>query len=218
MSEVIQSELAKALPGAILGLIPITLTAFFEWQEKRDVADRRNQAIDIAHKRVNFLNDLIKTQECCATDQLHSIKQDISNELKQLKQELSENLLTLDQRTIHRSGTHAQRSLLQNLFLAYFPRSTVAWALHVIYYMLLGITILILFGGGYSSANPHVWDWAEFRLSLIGAIALIIPPMALIQWLSRAADKRSRRIARETQQHLDSYRTGRSTNLSHDVS
>jgi hypothetical protein len=210
MSEVIQSELTKALPGAILGLIPITLTAFFEWQDKRDVADRRKHAIEIAHKRVNFLNDWIKAHECCTTDQIHSIKQNVSSELNQLKQELSDKLSNLEQRSMTRAAKHFQRSFLQNLFLVYFPQSTVAWALHIFYYMLLGTVILLIPGGGYSGRDPSVWSWSAFQSMLIGLIVLFSPVMALIQWLARLADKQSRRFAGETQRHLDAIRHERS--------
>jgi len=36
MNEAFWPELAKVLPGAVLGLIPIVLTSLFDWQEKRN--------------------------------------------------------------------------------------------------------------------------------------------------------------------------------------
>ncbi len=209
-----QAELTNALLGAVLGLLPITLTAFFDWQEKRDVADQRNQAIDVAHKRVNFLNDWVKAQEnCvkenCTTDHLHAIKEDIASELNQLKQELAENLAALEQRTVTKTTARAQRSLLQNMFLAYFPRGAFAWALHIFYYMLLGMSVLIVAGGGYSGDNPEVWSWADFHSLLLGIVIFFVPMLALIQWLARLADKRARRIAGEAQRHLEAAKYSR---------
>ncbi len=197
MSEAIQAELARVLPGAVLGLLPITLTTFFDWQEKRDVAQKRNQAIDIAHKRVIFLNDFIKAQEGCMPERLGQIKQEVSSELSQLRHDLGKVLAIQEQRKEIKSAMRARIGFLQNLFLAYIPRGAYAWMLHIFYYMLLSVFLVGVFTGGYGSGNPSVWDWSAFRDMLLGMSIFFIPPMALIHWLARLAYRRSRRISEE---------------------
>lgn len=113
MSEAIQAELVKVLPGAVLGLLPIKLTTLFDWQEKRDAVQKRNQVIHIAHTRVIFLNDFIKAQEGCVPEQLGKIKQEVSSELSQLKQELAKSLAIQEQRKEVITAMRARIGFLQ---------------------------------------------------------------------------------------------------------
>jgi hypothetical protein len=113
MSEAIQAELVKVLPGADLGLLPIKLTTLFDWQEKRDAVQKRNQVIHIAHTRVIFLNDFIKAQEGCVPEQLGKIKQEVSSELNQLKQELAKSLAIQEQRKEVITAMRARIGFLQ---------------------------------------------------------------------------------------------------------
>lgn len=186
-----------------MGLLPITLTTFFDWQEKRDVAQKRNQAIEVAHKRVIFLNDFIKAQEGCMPEQLDQIKQEVSSELNQLRQDLAKVLAIQEQRKEAKTAMRARIGFLQNLLLAYIPRGAYAWMLHILYYMLLSMFLLGVFSGGYGSDNPNAWDWSTFQATLFGMCLLFIPPMALIHWLARRAYKRSRQISEETRLRLE---------------
>ena len=70
--------------------------------------------------------------------------------------------------------------------------------LHILYYMLLGMLLLILLAGGYEADNPNAWAWSAFLSTFLGICLPFIPPMALIHWLARLANRRSRRVAEET--------------------
>ncbi|MCP9887408.1 hypothetical protein KBY96_05590 [Cyanobium sp. ATX 6A2] len=203
MNEAFWSELAKVLPGAVLGLIPIVLTSLFDWQEKRNDTQKRNQAIDIAHKRVIFLNDWIKAQESCMPGQLVQFKQEVSIELNQLKHELATVLAIQEERKAVRSALRGSRKIPQNLFLAYTPRSASAWTLHIIYYMLLGIALFFLYFGSFTGANYDIWNWKTFGDSIVLVGIILAPPMVIIHWLARLADRRSRRVSDEVHLRLD---------------
>ena len=182
MNEAFWSELAKVLPGAVLGLIPVVLTSLFDWQEKRNDTQKRNQAIDTAHKRVIFLNDWIKAQEVCMPEHLGQLKQGASMELNELRNELITALAIQEERKAVRSALRGSRNITQRIFLAYTPRSTSALTLHILYYMLLGIAFFFLYFGSFTGANYDIWSWSSFRDSIIFVGILVAPAMFVIHW------------------------------------
>ncbi|MEL7504069.1 MAG: hypothetical protein AAFN18_16555 [Cyanobacteria bacterium J06554_6] len=190
------AELSKALPGALLGLIPLGLTALFGWLEDRDAKSKRESAIAIAHRRVEFLNDWVRAHKTCRSETLAQVKADAATELMQLKQELQETFNALDdrskQRTDHRSAQASKRTWIQKLLLAYFPSGGAAWMLHVVYYMLLGLSTLFLFFCAYTFIQDADGFWMDLGTFLILTVFVAIPLMC-IRWLAVSADRRARR-------------------------
>ena len=185
------SELSKALPSALLGLIPIGMTALFSWMEERDTQNKRESAIAAAHKQVDFINDWVRAHKTCTSTDLEQIKADAAQELKQLKQNLAQTFVSLDAKAKQRRQLPAKRTLLQKLFLAYRPVGIFTWVLHVIYYMLIALSVFFLAFCAIEFIADEDGFWTDLWAWLI-ALTMVGIPLIITRALAIKADKRAR--------------------------
>lgn len=176
--------------GALAGLFPILLTWTLSRLEKRSFAAKRDQALNLAKKRVEFLDTWVNAQKgLCSNERFEEIKREVSDELDQLMETLSERLAEeedsdADERNID------ERNLLERLLLVYYPYNVAGWVLHILFYMFFGMTLLSipLYKPGFLRSQFSV---GQFMTDSIIIIVVLILPMLIIRWLAVRADRKA---------------------------
>lgn len=181
-----------------MGLLPIGINSCFEWRERRDIRQRSSQAIEIARQRVSFLTDLMRAYEACAVEQLDAMRQEIAGDLQKLHCDLAKTLTRLEQRSSPKKSNPERRNTLQRVFLAYRPQGAIAWTLHILYYMLLGLIAMLIFVSGCEPGGTmcQAWTmeefWAYFPPLMLGSLVILGPPMLAINLLAHRSDRAAR--------------------------
>ncbi len=180
------TQMIAIVGGAVAGLLPTVMTAVVGWLNSRSLQARRTAALNLAQERINFLGAYVKAQEdLCSSEQLDQIKRSVSNELSDMRQRLTD---VLDDES-HRSAElfaelSGEGSLLQRALLAYAPRSVAGWVLHTLFYMFLGVTVILL-----------VWNVFSDPTTRLGAILIFDLPAIIItlivRHLAAQADRRA---------------------------
>ena len=151
---------------------------------------KRDGALDLAQKRVEFLDTWVKVQESLSsTARFEEIKREASDELDQLMESLSETLAEEEEEEPTKVG---ERSLLERLLLIYLPHNLTGWALHILFYMFLGMTLLAIpaLAPGF---DPDIGQYTIDQLladSIVIIVVLILPTL-FIRWLAVRADRKA---------------------------
>lgn len=178
------SEITIALIGALAGLLPAGLTAVFTWLDKRGREARQDRVLQLAHKRVEFLQTWLEVQQSvCDGAQLAQIKASVFGELNDLRG-LLPSAIADDE-----PADMGERNFVQRLLLIYRPQSVLASVLHTLFYMLIGIIVFVYYATITAPASQDVALGAR----LAGATILIVPviiAMAIIRWIARSTDRK----------------------------
>ena len=171
--------------GALAGLFPILLTASVSWLEKRSLFPKQNRALDLAQKRVEFLDSWVKVQETLSsTERFEEIKQAVSAELDGLSGSLSEELAEEEEEE------EGEISFLQRLFLAYLPHNVTGWVLHILFYMILGVTLINVYEAGIDGPTTDSWTVLE-ALFFWDWYAPWLILLFIIRWFAVRADRKA---------------------------
>ncbi len=179
-----QAQIVPIVVGAVVGLFPAILAAVISWLNNRSMQARRTAALALAQQRIAFLADWIKAQEALTSpEQLENMKDSVSAELKSLRLQLGE---ILDEH--HRAAEAAEEhSLIQKIFLTYGAHSTNAWVFHTLFYMSLGVTVILLL----VTATGYTGD-PQGMYSVIGCFDVPALIMAVVfRQLALQADKKA---------------------------
>lgn len=178
------------LIGALAGLFPILLTASLSWLEKRSLMAKRDRALDLAQKRVEFLDVWVKVQETlCSAERFEEIKREASNELDQLMENLSERLAEEEEEEPVEVG---ERNLLERLFLAYLPYNVAGWVMHILFYMFLGMSLLLIWATGLDADTGRFsWSVLADPVNIILVFIFFGIPTLFIRWLAVRVDRKA---------------------------
>lgn len=182
--------------GALAGLVPALVTVIYGWTEKRGVFAAKKRAIELAQKRVTFLNTWVETQKLISTEEeFQETKQRIAKELTLLFSSLSDTLSQLEL-----PAKTYKLNWFQKIFLAYRPHGSDAWLLHIFFYMLLGLisfvlVALIASGEYFKGINPATGMYSlPFHFGeILGGCLILLLPWALLWWIARKIDKKGLR-------------------------
>ena len=135
-----RDQFLQALVGSLLGLLPLLFSAISHQLENRSITTRRDQAIDLAQRRVAFLTAWLQTrQQFDSAERLAAVKESLASEFDDIK-------TFVDSELIRPQAVHAARSTdrswIQRALLLYWPRAVSGWAYHGLFYMMFSIVIL----------------------------------------------------------------------------
>ena len=121
-----RDQFLQALVGSLLGLLPLLFSAISHQLENRSITTRRDQAIDLAQRRVAFLTAWLQTrQQFDSAERLAVVKESLASEFDDIK-------AFVDSELIRPQAVHAARSTdrnwIQRALLLYLPRSVSGWS------------------------------------------------------------------------------------------
>lgn len=187
--------------GAVSGLLPVAVRLIANWVERRTLASRQKQVIERAHKRLEFLNLWIQTQQLiCSDKDVTRLSKEVARELTVLRNEISVSI-AIEEKAIatredeFRIESRQKRPWSQLAFLAYLPKSPAGWVFHLLFYMALGACVLltawVIYGSfvyGNPGSTPLAWIWLAY-----GPLALTFVFTYVCFWTpARFIDKRHR--------------------------
>lgn len=136
-----RDQFLQALVGSLLGLLPLLFSAISHQLENRSITTRRDQAIDLAQRRVAFLTAWLQTrQQFDSAERLVAVKESLASEFDDIKVFVDSELIR--PQAIHAAKSTDRRSWIQRALLLYLPRSISGWAYHGLFYMMFSIVIL----------------------------------------------------------------------------
>jgi hypothetical protein len=188
-----QSEFSREITAiiitALVGLFPILLTTILSRLEKRGLSAKQDRAIDLARKRVEFLEAWVKAQTALSSTELsEKIKGDVSTELDQLIENLSARLAEEEKR----AGEEDERNILQVSFLAYRPGNFAGWVLRGLFYLFLIGTLfafLVIIPDVGLDPDTGVFSWEQLVIDLFLIGAIFVLPLIFIRWLAVTTDR-----------------------------
>jgi len=179
-------EIAIIIVGALAGLFPVLLTSILSWFEKRSLATKQNRALDLAKGHTEFLDSWVKVQETlCSAERFEEIKQDTSAELDRLRKSLADSLVEKE-----KDDEEDEKSLLQRLFLAYWPHNVAGWVFHTLFYMFLSMLVLYMFQFGIDPDTDQLSSVKVYD-DIYSIILFFILPLLFIHWLARRTDRKA---------------------------
>lgn len=149
-------EIWVILVGGVAGLFPIILTAAISWSERRSMISKRNTALNLAHKRVDFLASWIKTQELVSNpDNLQEIKVSVSDELSCIRKNLEIILGEENKREQERIESSIDNlTWTQKTFLLYSPTNLAGWISRTLFTVSVGITLAFVIVAIFAATSP----------------------------------------------------------------
>jgi|GEM_PF-3378473 len=171
-----------ALVGSLLGLLPLVVSVFISWLEKRSRIARKEEAIDFAQRQVTFLSAWMQAREQSDSDQqITPIKKEVGAELDQIKAHVDAMMDIPHDKPMVKTD---ERNFFQRLFLLYAPYTADGWVYRGLFFMCLGGVILLFIVGGLPdpTSGPMTFsDWASLGfLSLpFLVIAVIFHALAI---------------------------------------
>jgi hypothetical protein len=176
------------IAAILAALLPVAVTALFAWFERRSQEVRRNAAIDTAHKRVQFLNTYLTTQQMILPPERYdALKQTIGTEVERIFQELAAVLGEIE-RTIQQTR---ETNVVQRIFLLYRMRTSQSNLFRALFYALLVISTIIslLFTIGAATLQE-----TNIITAGIGIAILLLPFIFLALLFRWLALKRNRDV------------------------
>jgi hypothetical protein len=174
----VNETIIAAIIGGAAGVLPVVVTRVFGRIESRSHLRQQVQALDLAKKRVEFLQSWMGARKSCLPRE--TVDGSIQEAFKELD-EIRSTLKRVLEKAVSQARSYQERPFLQRLLLAYRPKKVSGWWWRVAYYtwtgaiaasMLDGVLRQDFFtgrdeGGGFSAAVLV----GEF----IGAILLVLP-------------------------------------------
>jgi hypothetical protein len=167
-----------ALIGGAAGVLPIVATKVFGQIESRSHMRQQVQALDLAKKRVEFLQSWMGARKSCLPRE--TVDCSIQEAFKELD-EIRSTLKHVLEKAVSQARSYQERPFLQRLLLAYKPKRMTGWWWRVAYYTWTGAIVASLVdgvlrqdfftgrdeGGGFSVA--------VLAGEVIGVILLVLP-------------------------------------------
>lgn len=167
-----------ALIGGAAGVLPVLVTKLFGRLESRDQLRQQFQALDLAKKRVDFVNSWINVRRTCLPKEASDgAVQEAAIELDEIRASLKK---VLDGSVLEAVG-HLDRPVLQRLLLAYKPKHLAGWWWRVAVYMWTGAIAASLFDGIMrrefftGRASHGEFSYAYLIGEFVGALLLLLP-------------------------------------------
>lgn len=187
------TEAIAALLSALAGLLPVALTAFVGWIDRRSHQAQQDRKLHVAQQRTDFLKAWLATMEsACSADQFHDVKQDVASELTLIKRGITESMLQDTQRM--EQGD--EKNFVQVGFLLYAPRSTRAAVLHVCFYLCIGLLVLSLWAM-LQLTSEVATSFRAFLWFIVFGIPLTLVAFTM-HTFARKADGTQHRTPRDT--------------------
>ncbi len=179
-----------ALVGSLLGLLPLLLSAFISWLEKRSRVARKEESIDFAQRRVTFLTNWLQArQQSDSGKQLAAIKKEVSAELDDIKDQVN-SMMDIPHETP--MVQTQKRNFSQRLFLFYPPHTAGGWVYRGLFFMC--VSAILFFG--FLSAVPDptappltIWDWVGYGIVILPFLLLALLFHALAVHTDNRAEK-----------------------------
>lgn len=167
-----------ALIGGAAGVLPVVVTRVFGRMESRSVMRRQVQSLDLAKRRVDFMNAWMSARRnCLPREEPDAAGKDVLEELEEIRRALK--------MILEESGTEAksnrERSFIQRLLLAYKPRRMTGWWWRLAFYMWSGAIIASIIDGvtrkGFYSGRDETGEFSVSFLvgEIIGTVLLMLP-------------------------------------------
>jgi hypothetical protein len=124
----------------LVGLLGTTAGSFIAWLEKRSIKAKYQDEINLAERRIAFLNAWFKAQEpVCTPQRLEAIKLETSQELDSLRSRLTQFILESEQHSVFSKGKSYQKT-----FLLFIPHNIGGWVSLILFYVLLIFVLLFI--------------------------------------------------------------------------
>ena len=198
-----KDSIMVAIIGAIAGVLPIVITKFSDWSERKKVANKLKRSLAVAKTRIEFLDAWLVLQErILSGEQLEAKYAGVSRELDQLRDEVKKLSFTPEVQHVLVSD----RSLWQRMFLAYRPHRISGWLFRLAYYITLGILIAMTID---LIMDPEMFtgrdESGEFSVSFlvgefIGMGVLIFVPLFIWFWLANRSERKAEKKLMEAGQ------------------
>jgi hypothetical protein len=171
----------QVLTTILASFIPIVLTTFVAWFERRNEESRRSQAIESAKQHIDFLRSYLVTQKLASTpEQFLAIKRKVSDEIDQIMAELAAELGDIEKTLPHNGGS----SSLISLFLLYRLNTWQASAFRVLFYLSLILSTIV----SALMTNFTITDLSNpFAARIVAAVIIVLPFVlitVLFRWLA----------------------------------
>jgi hypothetical protein len=170
--------IVAALIGGAAGVLPVVVTRAFGRLESRSQMRQQVQALDLAKKRVEFLQAWMGARKSCLP------RETVDGSIQEAFKELDEIRSTLKhvlERAVSQARSHQERPFLQRLLLAYRPKRMSGWWWRVAYYMWTGAIAASIFDGvlrqDFFTGRDDDGSFSAAVLigEIIGAILLVLP-------------------------------------------
>ncbi len=167
------------LLGALTGAVPIVVSKVLGRMESRSLMRRQVQALDLAKKRVEFVNSWMGARKTCVPRELfEGVSQEAAKELEEIRESLKKSLQTGDGNEVR---TYRARPFIQRLLLAYKPTKMAGWWWRTTYYMwtsavLASVIEGILYKNYFTGRNEQ----GEFSIGflfghILGTLMIFLP-------------------------------------------
>jgi positive regulator of sigma E activity len=162
---------------------------FLEWRQRRDERHQRRQARTEATEMVSFVEKWIATQQlACSPEEFEQVKMSAHRQLDRLYNSL------LDMQEAKKQVE--ERSFIQRALLLYKPASVRGWVLHIIFYGLGAIMLLLAVSTFFLLLDPEAAGIPEDvppNALVLGLmfyyLVLFVPALAIRGW-ARRVDRR----------------------------
>jgi hypothetical protein len=174
------------------GLLPVVLTVAFGWLEQRDEEAKRLKVIDVATKRMCWLDAYLNMQRnVLPPEQFENVKHEVSREVEQVNQELKGDL-----RQIEKMLLKSKKGSFQKVFLTYKMKGWIANACRFAYYVFFAFSILFSVFIASSILTHSTGTQSVKIFSMI--FALFFNPFwlftLLFRWLAKKLDRKEERL------------------------
>lgn len=171
----------ETIAAILAALLPLSLTAFITWLERRGQEARRHTAIDTAYKRIQFLQLYLTTQQLIlASEPYETLKQTIGTQVEHIFLELTSVLTDIDRTTHQTNG----KNLMQRILLLYPIHTPRAKLFRGLFYALLTIStvlsLLFTLGTSTNQATNRITATIGISIILLPFIALAL----FFRWLA----------------------------------
>lgn len=136
--------IVAALIGGAAGILPVVVTKVFAGIENRSHLRQQMQALDLAKRRVDFVNAWMEARKgSLPADAPDGSMTEAANELDEIRASLRK---VLEAPSVE-ARTYQERPFLQRLLLAYKPKQLAGWWWRVAYYTWTGAITASLIDG-----------------------------------------------------------------------
>lgn len=164
------TSLVVAAIGALSGLMPVAIALVVKWAEGRSDRIALMRAIEHSHKRLEFLNLWIRTQQLiCSDKDFTKLTREFGEELAALRDDIQIHKSNGKESVLTREGerlieSRQKISKWRIAVLGYLPISAAGWVFHLLFYMAFGACVLLtgwVIYATFAYGNPGstLWDW-----------------------------------------------------------
>ena len=170
--------IVAAIIGGAAGVLPVVVTRIFGRLESRNQTRQQVQALDLAKKRVEFLQSWMGARKSCLPRETVDVSiQEAFKELDEIRSSLKHVL----EKAVSHARSHEERPFIQRLLLAYKPKRMSGWWWRVAYYTWTGAIAASILDGvirrDFFTGRDDDGSFSAAVLigEIIGAILLILP-------------------------------------------